>query len=233
MRAAAAAAATLASPAVAASLPPLLEAPPLVSAPCPSAVDGLIREWIAKAQRGDPHGGAQEKSLERVKHLFGVLELAPPGGGDLQQVEDLMIMEAMRLSMNNEGGEGAASARAPAARDGVPAGAPTNAGPTGARPSATRSAQSAVALAVAAAAEDAMRAHDSDDDGDGGTSPGHGGLRGPSPGASPAMSPALQGLSGLAESFSPEQIPVDEDEQVRNRPREAQRSEKEISQTSR
>ena len=47
------------------------------------------------------------------------------------------------------------------------------------------------------------------------------------------MSPALQGLSGLAESFSPEQIPVDEDEQVRNRPREAQRSEKEISQTSR
>ena len=35
--------------------------------------------------------------------------------------------------------------------------------------------------------------------------------------ASPAMSPALQGLSGLAESFSPEQIPVDEDEQARNR----------------
>ena len=77
-----------------------------------------------------------------------------------------------------------------------------------------------------------MHAHDSDDDGDGGASPGHG-PRGPSPGASPAMSPALQGLSGLAESFSPEQIPVDEDEQVRNRPREAQRSEKEISQTSR
>ena len=68
-----------------------------------------------------------------------------------------------------------------------------------------------------------MRAHDSDDDGDGGTSPGHGGLRGPSPGASPAMSPALQGLSGLAESFSPEQIPVDEDEQARNRLAKASR----------
>ena len=164
----------------------------------------------------------------RARGVSLAQSLSTTGGGDLQQVEDLMIMEAMRLSMNNEGAEGAPSAGAPAARDGVPAAAPTNP----ARPSAARSAQSAVALAVAAAAEDAMHAHDSDDDGDGGASPGHG-LRGPSPGASPAMSPALQGLSGLAESFSPEQIPVDEDEQVRNRPREAQRSEKEISQTSR
>ena len=77
----AAAAPTLAPAAEVVSLPPLVEARPLVSAPCPSAVDSLIREWIAKAQRGEPHGGAEEKSLERVKHLFGVLELAPPGGG--------------------------------------------------------------------------------------------------------------------------------------------------------
>ena len=98
MRAAAAAAPTLASPAEVASLPPLLEAPPLVSAPCPSAVDGLIREWIAKAQRGDPHGGAEEKSLERVKHLFGVLELAPPGGSDLQQSECALLQVFVQLS---------------------------------------------------------------------------------------------------------------------------------------
>ena len=77
----AAAAPALAPAAEAVSLPPLVEAPPLVSAPCPAAVDSLIRAWIARAQRGEPHGGAEEKSLERVKHLFGVLELAPPGGG--------------------------------------------------------------------------------------------------------------------------------------------------------
>ena len=76
-----AAAPALAPAAEAVSLPPLVEAPPLVSAPCPAAVDSLIRAWIARAQRGEPHGGAEEKSLERVKHLFGVLELAPPGGG--------------------------------------------------------------------------------------------------------------------------------------------------------
>merc|ERR1719198_2546815 len=155
-------------------------------------------------------GGGGDEMPNSMAELHSLLQsLSTTGGGDLQQVEDLMIMEAMRLSMNNEGAEGAPSAGAPAARDGVPAAAPTNP----ARPSAARSAQSAVALAVAAAAEDAMHAHDSDDDGDGGASPGHG-LRGPSPGASPAMSPALQGLSGLAESFSPEQIPVDEDEQM-------------------
>jgi hypothetical protein len=77
----ASAAPTLAPAAEVVSLPPLVEASPLVSAPCPSAVDSLIREWIARAQRGEPHGGAEEKSLERVKHLFGVLELSPPGGG--------------------------------------------------------------------------------------------------------------------------------------------------------
>ena len=61
-------------------------------------VDGLIREWIAKAQRGDPHGGAEEKSLERVKHLFGVLELAPPGGSDLQQSECALLQVFVQLS---------------------------------------------------------------------------------------------------------------------------------------
>ena len=68
-------------PAATVSLPPLVDAPPLVSAPCPSAVDSLIRGWIAKAQQGQPAGGAEEKPLERLKHLFGVLELAPQGGG--------------------------------------------------------------------------------------------------------------------------------------------------------
>ena len=75
------AAAPAPAPAAAVSLPPLVETPPLVSAPCPSVVDSLIREWIAKAQRGQRPGGAEEKSLERVKHLFGVLELAPQGDG--------------------------------------------------------------------------------------------------------------------------------------------------------
>ena len=61
-------------------LPPLLAVEPL-GCPCPSEVDRLVREWIGKARRGQPAGSAEEKALERLKHLFGVLELAPRDGG--------------------------------------------------------------------------------------------------------------------------------------------------------
>ena len=57
-------------------MPAFQPASPPTAAPCPDAVACLAREWIERARRGEAAAGsAEDKQLERQKHLFGTLEL--------------------------------------------------------------------------------------------------------------------------------------------------------------
>lgn len=59
-----------------------IEVPSPTAAPSATVVAGLISEWIGKAQQGvSPGVCTEEKVLERIKHLFGVLSVVPKRGG--------------------------------------------------------------------------------------------------------------------------------------------------------